>query len=80
MPRDQAGTLHSSHNSTNVQNIGTERTDTRLQSVGTLSGWNQIQRYAGDPARCSSGGVLSLHLAIETFKDPIAAKTTTEHF
>jgi len=79
MPRDQAGTMHSSHDSTDVQDIGIERTDTRLQSVGTLSGRNQIQRYTGDPARCSSGGVLSLHLAIETFKEPIAAETPTKH-
>lgn len=30
MPRDQTGTLHSGHHSTNVQNISIECTDTRL--------------------------------------------------
>lgn len=42
MSRDQTGTLHSGHHPADVQNTGTECTDTGLQPVSVVSGWNQV--------------------------------------
>lgn len=79
MSRDQAGTLHSGHYSTNVQDPCAKRTDTRLQPIGVISGRNQVQRRASDPTGYPTSGMFSLYLAIETTEDPVAAETATEY-
>jgi hypothetical protein len=79
MSRDQARPLHSGHYPADVQNIGAECTDTRLQPVSVVSGWNQVQWCAGDFAGCPTSGMFSLHLTIETAEKSVAAKTATKH-
>lgn len=79
MSRDQAGTLYSGHHSADVQDTGAERADTRLQSVGAVSGRNQVQRRASDSTRRPAGGVFPLYLAIETPEKSVAAETAAEY-